>query len=50
MTLIEMNDVFNRPAEDVWKVVTNFDNWAKASLSKGDWRQTQRVLSVWARP
>jgi hypothetical protein len=38
MRRLEMSWVFDRPPEDVWKVVTNFDNWAKASLSKGEWR------------
>jgi hypothetical protein len=36
---MEMSWVVKWPAEDVWKVVTNFDNWAKASISKGEWRQ-----------
>ncbi len=35
---MEMSWVFDRPAEDVWNVVTNFDHWEKASLSKGEWR------------
>lgn len=43
---IEMSRVINRPPESVWKVVTNFDNWAKASLSKGDWRQTPEGATV----
>ena len=30
----------HRPPEDVWKYVTNFDNWAKASISKGEWLHT----------
>jgi hypothetical protein len=41
-----MSVVFNRPAEVVWDVVTNFDNWAKASLSKGEWRQTPEGATV----
>jgi hypothetical protein len=40
MRRLEMSWVFEGPAEDVWKVVTNFDNWAKASLSKGEWLRT----------
>jgi hypothetical protein len=38
MRRLEMSWVIHRPAEDVWKYVTNFDNWAKASISKGEWR------------
>jgi hypothetical protein len=40
MRRLEMTWLIHRPAEDVWKFVTNFDNWAKASLSKGEWRRT----------
>jgi hypothetical protein len=38
MRRMEMSWVLNRPPEVCWKVVTNFDNYAKASLSKGEWR------------
>jgi carbon monoxide dehydrogenase subunit G len=37
MRRLEMSWVIHRPPEDVWKFVTNFDNWAKASISKGEW-------------
>jgi len=37
---IEMSEVINRPVEDVWKFVTNFDNWAKAAKSGSEFRQT----------
>jgi hypothetical protein len=40
MRRLEKSWVFDRSAEDLWKVVTNFDNWAKASLSKGEWIRT----------
>jgi len=40
MRRIGMSWVIHRPAEDVWKFVTNFDNWAKASVSRGEWRRT----------
>jgi hypothetical protein len=35
-----MTWIIHSPAENVWKFVTNFDNWAKASISKGEWRRT----------
>jgi hypothetical protein len=35
-----MRWLIHRSAEDCWNVVTNFDNWAKASISKGEWRRT----------
>jgi hypothetical protein len=37
---IEMSEVVNRPVEDTWKAVTNFDNWAKAAGSGSEFRQT----------
>src|SRR5712691_2002975 len=40
MLRIEMSEVINRPVEDVWRVVTNFDNWAKAARSRSEFRQT----------
>ena len=40
MRRLEMSWAVKRPPEDVWKVVTNFDHWAKASISKGEWRHT----------
>jgi hypothetical protein len=40
MRRIEMSWVIHRPPEDVWKFVTNFDNWARASISKGEWQRT----------
>ena len=40
MLRIEMSEVINRPVEDVWTVVTNFDNWAKAASSRSEFRQT----------
>jgi hypothetical protein len=40
MRRLEKSWVFNGSAEDIWNVVTNFDNLAKASLSKGDWVHT----------
>jgi hypothetical protein len=40
MLRIEMSEVINRPVEDVWAVVTNFDNWAKAASSRSEFRQT----------
>jgi hypothetical protein len=36
MLRIEMSQVVNRPVEDVWNVVTNFDNW---SLAGREFRQ-----------
>jgi hypothetical protein len=46
MRRVEMSWVIRRPAEDVWKFVTNFDNWAKASISKGEWSQTPEGATV----
>jgi hypothetical protein len=46
MRRIEVSWVIHRPAEDVWKFVTNFDNWAKASISKGEWRRTPEGATV----
>lgn len=40
MLRMEMSEVINRPVEDVWRVVTNFDNWAKAARSGSEFRQT----------
>jgi uncharacterized protein YndB with AHSA1/START domain len=40
MLRIEMSQVVNRPVEDVWNVVTNFDNWTKAARSGSEFRQT----------
>ncbi len=40
MIRIKMSEVVNRPIEDVWKGVTNFDNWAKAAGSGSEFRQT----------
>jgi hypothetical protein len=39
MIRIKMSEVVKRPVEDVWKVVTNFDNWAKAAGSGSEFRQ-----------
>lgn len=46
MRRIEMSWIIKRPADDVWKFVTNFDQWAKASLSKGEWRHTPEGATV----
>jgi hypothetical protein len=46
MLRMRMSWVVNRPAEDVWKVVTNFDHWAKASISGGEWRHTPEGATV----
>ena len=40
MIRIKMSEVVNRPVEDVWVGVTNFDNWAKAAGSGSEFRQT----------
>lgn len=40
MARMEMSVVINRPVEDVWKFVTNFDNWAKTARSGSEFRQT----------
>jgi carbon monoxide dehydrogenase subunit G len=40
MMRIEMSEVVNRPVEHAWKVLTNFDNWAKAAKSASEFRQT----------
>jgi hypothetical protein len=40
MRRLEMSWLIHRPPEEVWKVVTNFENWAKASISKGEWLRT----------
>jgi hypothetical protein len=40
MRRIEMSWLIHRPAADCWKYVTNFDHWAKASMSKGEWRHS----------
>ena len=37
---LEMSVLINRPVEDVWRVVTNFDNWAKLARSGSEFRQT----------
>ena len=40
MLRLEMSEVVNRPVEDVWKYITNFDNWAKMARSSSAFRQT----------
>jgi hypothetical protein len=46
MRRVEMSWIIRRPVEDVWDVVTNFDNWAKASISKGEWLRTPEGATV----
>ncbi len=40
MLRVAMSLVIKRPVEDVWKFVTNFDNWAKMASSQSEFRQT----------
>jgi hypothetical protein len=40
MLRVKMSEVINRPVEEVWTVITNFDNWAKAARSGSEFRQT----------
>jgi hypothetical protein len=40
MIRITVSELVKRPIEEVWTVVTNFDNWAKAAGSGSVFRQT----------